>query len=158
MPRRNMKIGGRRPANGHPASSAIFTIKNTDSLTFYNFSFTVFVKQGLKGKALSLQHEDFPKANEIRRVIPADCFVPETSKSLGYLSVSLVGTAICTAVGIAALNIFNPANLLTLPFWAAYSTITGTVAMGLWVLAHEVGQIITKWSNDLVAGALFELG
>jgi Fatty acid desaturase len=87
-----------------------------------------------------LQAEDFPKAGEIRKVIPADCFEPDTAKSLGYLSVSVLGTAACTAVGISLLSVFNPANPLTLPFWVAYSGFTGTVAMGLWVLAHECGH------------------
>lgn len=38
------------------------------------------------------------------------------------------------------LEVANPANLLTLPLWTAYSAVTGTVAMGLWVLAHECGH------------------
>jgi len=95
---------------------------------------------GLKGKALSLTTEDFPDSGTVRKVIPADCFEPETAKSLGYLSVSVVGTALCTAFGFAALPILDPANILTLPFWTAYSVVTGTVAMGLWVLAHECGH------------------
>jgi omega-6 fatty acid desaturase (delta-12 desaturase) len=31
-------------------------------------------------------------------------------------------------------------SIWTLPIWAAYSAVTGTVAMGLWVLAHECGH------------------
>ena len=104
---------------------------------FASFVF-IFVVKGLNGKALHLQHEDFPTASELRQVIPADCFETDTTKSLGYLLVSIVGTAICTAFGVAACGVFNPANILTLPFWVAYSAVTGTVAMGLWVLAHEV--------------------
>lgn len=95
---------------------------------------------GLKGKALSLSADDFPDSGTVRKVIPADCFEPETAKSLGYLSVSVVGTALCTAFGFAALGVLNPANPLTWPFWLAYSAVTGTVAMGLWVLAHECGH------------------
>lgn len=95
---------------------------------------------GLKGKALSLTTADFPERNAVTKVIPADCFEPETAKSLGYLSVSVVGTALCTAFGFACLPVLNPANPLTLPFWLAYSAVTGTVAMGLWVLAHECGH------------------
>lgn len=97
-------------------------------------------QQGLKGKALSWKAEDFPSAIQIRYVIPKDCFEPETARSLGYLSVSIIGTAICTAVGVAMLGVFDPANLLTLPIWTAYAAVTGTVAMGLWVLAHECGH------------------
>eukprot|EP00550_Attheya_septentrionalis_P007362 CAMPEP_0198295142 /NCGR_PEP_ID=MMETSP1449-20131203/26097_1 /TAXON_ID=420275 /ORGANISM="Attheya septentrionalis, Strain CCMP2084" /LENGTH=476 /DNA_ID=CAMNT_0043995347 /DNA_START=140 /DNA_END=1570 /DNA_ORIENTATION=- len=95
---------------------------------------------GLKGQALSLNVEDFPKAGEIRGVIPEDCFKIEDSKSLSYLSVSVAATAVCTALGVAALNVLDPSNFLTLPFWTAYSAVTGTVAMGLWVLAHECGH------------------
>ncbi len=95
---------------------------------------------GLKGKALSLTKDDFPDSGTVRKVIPADCFEPETAKSLGYLSVSVVGTALCTYFGVSALSVLDPANILTLPFWSAYSVVTGTVAMGLWVLAHECGH------------------
>lgn len=96
---------------------------------------------GLKGKALSLRLEDFPKRQEVKDVIPPDTFEPETLKSLGYLSVSIIGTALCTLFGTTVLNpIFDPSNLLTLPIWTAYSVVTGTVAMGLWVLAHECGH------------------
>lgn len=93
---------------------------------------------GMQGKALKM--DNFPSAGQIRSVIPEDCFVVETEKSLSYLSVSVVGTAICTALGVSLLNILPPENLLTLPFWTAYSAVTGTVAMGLWVLAHECGH------------------
>lgn len=95
---------------------------------------------GLKGKALSLQMSDFPKSKHIRAVIPEECFEPETAKSLSYLSVSLATTALCTAFGVNMLSVLPPENLLTLPFWAGYSAVTGTVAMGLWVLAHECGH------------------
>lgn len=94
---------------------------------------------GLKGKALSLTDADFPKAKELKAVIPKDCFIPETSKSLGYLSVSFLGTALCTAAGIKLLGLVGT-GVWSLPVWTAYSAVTGTVAMGLWVLAHECGH------------------
>lgn len=101
---------------------------------------TGVVLSGMKGKALTWEHNDFPRAKEIKAVLPKDSFRPETKKSLGYLSVSTIGTAICTAFGISMLRFFNPSNLLTLPFWTLYSLGTGTVAMGLWVLGHECGH------------------
>lgn len=94
----------------------------------------------MKGKALSLEAEDFPKAGEVRAVIPEDCFEPDTATSLGYLSVSLAGTALCTAFGVNMLQVLPPEAIWAFPFWAAYSAVTGTVAMGLWVLAHECGH------------------
>lgn len=94
---------------------------------------------GLKGKALSLTDADYPKAKELKAIIPKDCFIPETSKSLGYLSVSFLGTALCTAIGIKLLGLVGT-SIWSLPIWTAYSAVTGTVAMGLWVLAHECGH------------------
>ena len=96
------------------------------------------VFSGLKGQALSFG--PVPQAKDLRAVIPADCFQPDTLKSLGYLSVSMAGTALCTAIGASMLSVLNPANPLTWPIWTAYSAVTGTVAMGLWVLAHECGH------------------
>lgn len=113
---------------------------DADSTGAFGMDLTGIAFSGLQGKALSLRPEDFPKASEVRAVIPEDCFKPDTLTSLGYLSVSTVGTIACTAVGVQALSILDPSNLLTLPFWTAYAAVTGTVAMGLWVLAHECGH------------------
>jgi hypothetical protein len=95
---------------------------------------------GLKGKPLSLTTSDFPDRNTVAKVIPEDCYQTDTARSLFHLSVSVVGTALCTALGVAALPYLDPAQLWTLPFWIAYDIVTGTVAMGLWVLAHECGH------------------
>ena len=95
---------------------------------------------GLGYKALSLDSSDFPQSKDLRAVIPADCFESDTALSLGYLGVSLAGTALCTLFGVNMLSVLPPENLLTLPFWTLYSAVTGTVAMGLWVLAHECGH------------------
>lgn len=95
---------------------------------------------GLKGQALSLKPEDFPDRAAVSKIIPKECFEIDTAKSLGYLSVSVIGTAICTAFGVAALGVLDPAQIWTWPFWLAYDLVTGTVAMGLWVLAHECGH------------------
>ena len=95
---------------------------------------------GLRGKALSLTNSDFPDSYAVRSVIPADCFEPDTAISLGCLAVSVLGTGLCTSFGFGMLSVLDPSNVLTLPFWITYSGITGTVAMGLWVLAHECGH------------------
>lgn len=94
----------------------------------------------MNGQALKWKNEDFPQARELRAVIPADCFESDTATSLGYLSVSVVGTAICSFIGAQMLSVLPPENILTWPIWTAYSAVTGTVAMGLWVLAHECGH------------------
>lgn len=106
---------------------------------------------------MSWTNEDFPKSGEIRAVIPEDCFEVETAKSLGYLSVSVFGTALCTAFGAAMLSVLPPESLLTLPFWTAYSALTGTVAMGLWVLAHECGHAAFSKNKALQDGVGFAI-
>lgn len=107
------------------------------------------ILSGLKGQSLAWEDKNFPKASEIRAVIPEDCFDPETAKSLGYLSVSLFGTVACTSIGVALLPFLNPANALTWPVWALYASVTGTVAMGLWVLAHECGHAAFSKNKSL---------
>jgi hypothetical protein len=122
-------------AIGTAGSRPLATDHEQEQRTGAMMDLTGIAFSGLKGQALSL--ETFPKANELRSVIPADCFEPDTLRSLGYLSVSLAGTALCTAVGAAlATGVLNPANPLTWPIWAAYAAVTGTVAMGCWVLVR----------------------
>ena len=115
-----------------------------DSLT------SILNQQGLKGQALSWHNEDFPTSGELRAVIPEDCFEPETAKSLGYLSVSVAGTALCTAVGTSMLSVVPPENPLTWPLWAAYSAMTGTGTYAVCscvVIANEFVVLICFVAN-----------
>merc|ERR1711871_754331 len=114
--------------------------KQTEDESGHQIEMTGIALSGLNGQALKWKNEDFPEARELRAVIPADCFESDTATSLGYLSVSVVGTAICSFIGAQMLSILPPENILTWPIWTAYSAVTGTVAMGLWVLAHECGH------------------
>ena len=82
-------------------------------------------------------------SKDIKAVIPEECFKSDTATSLGYLSVSLFGTALCTALGVATIGAIGT-SIWTLPIWTAYAGVTGTVAMGLWVLAHECGTYLSN--------------
>jgi len=95
---------------------------------------------GLNGQALKWKDSDFPKAKDLKSVIPKDCFQSDTKTSLKYLSVSVIGTTLCTLLGVRLLSVLPPTKIVYAPFWALYSAVTGTVAMGLWVLAHECGH------------------
>ena len=90
---------------------------------------------GLQGKALLVEPSDVPTKAEVRRAVPDHCFKPSTVRSLGYLAQS----AVCTAA-VAATGLLIPLKAVALPLWVAYALVTGTVAMGLWVLAHECGH------------------
>ena len=39
-----------------------------------------------------------------------------------------------------AAGLLIPLQAAFLPLWLGYAAVTGTVAMGLWVLAHECGH------------------
>jgi len=90
---------------------------------------------GLAGKALLVEAEDVPSKADVRRVVPKHCFKRSTFRSLGHVVQSLVVTTATAAVGLAI-----PLKLAALPLWVAYAAVTGTAAMGLWVLAHECGH------------------
>ena len=90
---------------------------------------------GLAGQALRVEASDIPSKSEVRRVVPDHCFKRDTLRSLGHVAQSAVCTALCAATGLLI-----PLKAAFLPLWIAYAAVTGTVAMGLWVLAHECGH------------------
>ena len=103
---------------------------------------------GLKGKALSIRPSDIPSFATLKKIVPEDCFKPDTATSFGYLSISLAATAFCTAIGVQLESLIG-LSAWAIPVWAAYSAVTGTVAMGLWVLAHECGHGAFSQKKDV---------
>ncbi len=73
---------------------------------------------------------------EIKAAIPAECFEPQLSTSLGYAATSVLLTTI-TAV---AAWVFLPLGWAWLPVWVLYAAVCGTFATGIWVIAHECGH------------------
>ncbi len=71
----------------------------------------------------------------IKDVVPDHCFTRQTSTSLIYLFQSLAIQAIVVAIGLSM-----PFTQAMIPLWILYSLISGTTAMGFWVLAHECGH------------------
>tara|TARA_Y100000589_G_scaffold327224_1_gene368626 strand:+ start:185 stop:1345 length:1161 start_codon:yes stop_codon:yes gene_type:complete len=90
---------------------------------------------GLKGKALEINSSDIPNLNEIKNILPKHCFSIKTTTSLKYLLQSLI---IQTFVIVLGLMIPFSRNMI--PVWILYSLLSGTTAMGFWVLAHECGH------------------
>ncbi|WP_269623525.1 fatty acid desaturase [Prochlorococcus marinus] len=78
---------------------------------------------------------DIPKMKDITDVVPAHCFSRQTSTSLAYLFQSLIIQGIVIAIGLAI-----PLNQAMIPIWILYALISGTTAMGFWVIAHECGH------------------
>lgn len=79
--------------------------------------------------------EDIPSKSAITKVVPERCFTRQTTTSFAYLLQSLV---IQTAVVWIGLTI--PQTKLMIPIWILYAFLSGTTAMGFWVIAHECGH------------------
>ena len=77
-----------------------------------------------------------PTRAEVRAIIPDDCFERSTARSFLYLGGSL--TLVAALVAGAAL--WLPMTWAWLPAWMLYTVVTGTAAVGLWVIAHECGH------------------
>ena len=90
---------------------------------------------GLRGKALKIHPNDIPSLNEIRSVLPRHCFKIKTKTSLKYLLQSIIIQVLVLAVGLQI-----PFSKNMIPLWILYSFLSGTTAMGFWVLAHECGH------------------
>lgn len=90
---------------------------------------------GLKGQALSIENSDIPSIKEFKDVIPNHYFKSNTKTSFMYL---LQSSLIQLIVIIIGLHIpFTPKMI---PIWIIYALLSGTTAMGFWVIAHECGH------------------
>ena len=78
---------------------------------------------------------DIPTISGIKKVIPEVCFTRSTSTSLAYLLQSFVIQSLVVAIGFLI-----PLNASMIPIWIIYAIVSGTTAMGFWVLAHECGH------------------
>ena len=90
---------------------------------------------GLKGQALLINKDDIPSLKEFQNIIPEHYFKSKTSTSLKYLLQTFLIQAVVVAIGLSIP--FTPQNIL---IWIIYAFISGTTAMGFWVIAHECGH------------------
>lgn len=111
-----------------------------------NLDFSSVPKSTLKGKALEIYSRDdwsFPTLAEVKNKIPAECFVKDTKKSLMFALFDVVATSVCVYAGIKCLLPMLSSSSSPIAKALAnvvYSVITGTVAIGMWVTAHEAGH------------------
>ncbi|KAK1671610.1 fatty acid desaturase [Colletotrichum godetiae] len=83
---------------------------------------------------------DNPDIQDLRNVIPKDCFRPCTQTSLYYITRDVVASAVLACL---AFKYIKEDQLGLIPYflaWAAYSFLQGLVCTGIWVLAHECGH------------------
>jgi len=97
-------------------------------------------KRILKYRRPFVDQEEYPEARELLAAIPEDCFVRNTWLSCVYMTFSFVLVVGC---GIAAWKFLpNPGtwSAVAVFLWVLYAAVQGTVATGLWVIAHECGH------------------
>ncbi len=90
---------------------------------------------GLKGHALAIKISDIPSMKEFQDVIPERYFKSKTKTSLRYLLQSVLIQTIVFLLGLLI-----PFTAKMFPIWIIYAFLSGTTAMGLWVIAHECGH------------------
>jgi len=88
-----------------------------------------------------VQHVDLPPQNipstaEVKAAIPSECFERKLSKSIPY---ALMSVALTVLTGVLAWQ-FIPLTWAWTPAWLLYAYVNGTIAVGVWVIAHECGH------------------
>ena len=94
---------------------------------------------GLRAKAIRSLRPDAPRVGDVMKAIPRECLVKDTATSLAYMAMSL---SLTLGLGILAYMTL-PRSLVAAPVWLAYAIVEGTIATGLWVVAHEVRESTT---------------
>ena len=90
---------------------------------------------GLKGKALEIKMSDIPSLKEFQNIIPDRYFKSITRISLRYLLQTILIQSVVILIGLSI-----PFTPQMIPIWILYAFISGTTAMGFWVIAHECGH------------------
>jgi fatty acid desaturase len=102
----------------------------------------------LNGKALAFPRV-FPTLSEVKTAISPDDFKRSTPISLAFAAVDVTTVAVALMVAyrymlplvtkLSAMNTMG-GSMASLSLWALYSVVTGTLAIGMWVTAHECGH------------------
>ena len=77
----------------------------------------------------------YPSKAELLNALPAELSRHNPIKAWGSLAMSVGLSVLAVGIGTAI-----PLSAAALPLWLLYGAVTGTIAMGCWVLAHECGH------------------
>ncbi|MCT0219579.1 fatty acid desaturase [Synechococcus sp. CS-1329] len=86
-------------------------------------------------ETVSPQEPNYPSKSELLACLPADLLKIDTTKAWGSLALSLGLSVLAYGVGTQI-----PLQPIAAPLWLLYALVTGTVAGGCWVIAHECGH------------------
>lgn len=88
-----------------------------------------------KGPSLPISQSIYPSKAELLQALPTELTRFDPVKAWGSLVLSLGLSLIAYGVGTQI-----PLKLIATPLWLVYAVVTGTIAMGCWVIAHECGH------------------
>ena len=94
----------------------------------------------------------YPSKDELLRVLPHELTRVNPLKAWGSLVLSLGLSLLAYAAGTQI-----PLHAWAAPLWIVYGVVTGTVAMGCWVIAHECGHHAFHPNRQLEASVGFIL-
>lgn len=78
---------------------------------------------------------DFPDKSDLLACLPQDLFRLHPARAWGCLAMSLGLSLLAYGLGTRI-----PLGWTAAPLWLLYALVTGTIAVGCWVLAHECGH------------------
>ena len=105
-----------------------------------------------RGVELSPAPYRYPSKNELLAVLPPELTRFHPVKAWASLAMSLGLSLLAYGVGTQI-----PLQLWAAPLWLIYGVVTGTVAMGCWVIAHECGHHAFHPNRRLESGIGFAL-
>jgi fatty acid desaturase len=99
-----------------------------------------------------IAQDPYPSKGELLGALPAELTKYHPIKAWGSLALSAGLSAVAYGLGTQI-----PLRLWAAPLWLLYGIATGTVAMGLWVIAHECGHNAFHPNRRLEASVGFVL-
>ena len=130
-----------------------FIASHVQGAGFRPRSFTAEEAEAARAPARVPPLAETPSKRDVMAAVPVHCFQRSTAKSLLYAAGSVAATLACGVAGqtlipaaLAALQHTSgvsatAAVALAAPLlWTTYALVTGTVATGCWVIAHECGH------------------
>jgi fatty acid desaturase len=124
MLRRLARVGGSGNCLG-PSLNAVQRLSQPVSL---------LSRSSESSRSISLPNR-YPTKAELLRVLPTELMDFHPLKAWGSLGLSVGLSVLGYGIGTQI-----PLQIWAFPLWIIYGIITGTVAMGCWVIAHECGH------------------
>ena len=105
-----------------------------------------------RGSSSPIASTRYPSKTELLAVLPADLQRFDPRKAWGSLGLSVGLSLVAVALGTQI-----PLQPAAAPLWVIYAIVTGTIAMGCWVIAHECGHNAFHPNRKLESGIGFVL-